>query len=34
MNMGASVASGDILLFLHADTTLEAGWAAEMTFCA
>lgn len=30
MNMGASAASGDILLFLHADTTLEVGWAAEM----
>ena len=30
MNMGASAASGDILLFLHADTILETGWAAEM----
>jgi len=30
MNMGASVASGDILLFLHADTILETGWAAEI----
>ena len=30
MNMGASAASGDILLFLHADTMLERGWAAEM----
>ena len=30
MNMGASVASGDVLLFLHADTTLEVGWAAQM----
>ena len=30
MNMGASAASGDILLFLHADTMLEAGWAAAM----
>ena len=30
MNMGASVASGDMLLFLHADTILEKGWAAGM----
>jgi len=30
MNMGASAASGDILLFLHADTILETGWAAEI----
>ena len=30
MNMGASAASGDILLFLHADTILETGWAAEL----
>lgn len=30
MNMGASVASGDIFLFLHADTTLETGWASEI----
>jgi len=32
MNMGASAASGDILLFLHADTMLEAGWAAAMLY--
>ena len=30
MNMGASAASGDILLFLHADTILERGWAAAI----
>lgn len=30
MNMGASAASGDILLFLHADTILETGWAAAI----
>jgi len=30
MNMGASIAAGDVLLFLHADTTLERGWAAEI----
>ena len=30
MNLGASVASGDILLFLHADTILETGWASEI----
>lgn len=30
MNMGASAASGDILLFLHADTILEKGWATEI----
>lgn len=30
MNMGVSAASGDILLFLHADTILETGWAAEL----
>jgi rSAM/selenodomain-associated transferase 2 len=30
MNMGASAASGDILLFLHTDTILETGWAAEI----
>lgn len=30
MNMGASAASGDILFFLHADTIMETGWAAEM----
>jgi len=26
MNHGADLAQGDILLFLHADTTLQAGW--------
>ncbi len=30
MNMAASAASGDILLFLHADTMLERGWAAAI----
>ncbi len=30
MNKGASVVSGDILLFLHADTILEAGWAGSI----
>ncbi len=30
MNTGASVASGDVLLFLHADTLLETGWATGM----
>ena len=30
MNMGASAATGDILLFLHADTILESGWAAAI----
>ena len=30
MNMGSSVASGDVLLYLHADTMLEKGWAAEI----
>jgi len=28
MNRGASVASGEILLFLHADTVLEQGWSS------
>ncbi len=27
MNMGAEAAAGDVLLFLHADTALEAGWS-------
>lgn len=30
MNMAAYSASGDILLFLHADTMLERGWAAAI----
>ena len=32
MNMGASVATGDILLFLHADTMLETGWASSILY--
>ncbi|HEY8858769.1 MAG TPA: TIGR04283 family arsenosugar biosynthesis glycosyltransferase [Gaiellales bacterium] len=31
MNMGASAAAGDVLLFLHADTTLPAGAAAAIS---
>jgi len=30
MNTGAAAASGDILLFLHADTVLEKGWSKEL----
>jgi rSAM/selenodomain-associated transferase 2 len=30
MNAGASAASGDVLLFLHADTTLEKGWSRSI----
>lgn len=30
MNAGAAKASGDVILFLHADTLLERGWAAEI----
>lgn len=30
MNVGASAASGDILLFLHADTILPAGWEGHV----
>lgn len=30
MNDGATAARGDILLFLHADTRLPAGWAAAV----
>ncbi len=30
MNAGAALASGDILLFLHADTLLPEGWLAEV----
>ena len=31
MNAGSAAASGDILLFLHADTILEQGWAKELS---
>ncbi len=31
MNAGAAIAAGDILLFLHADTTLEDGWCRALT---
>jgi rSAM/selenodomain-associated transferase 2 len=30
MNAGASRANGEILLFLHADTTLEEGWSQAL----
>ncbi|MCM8794198.1 MAG: TIGR04283 family arsenosugar biosynthesis glycosyltransferase [Candidatus Omnitrophica bacterium] len=30
MNVGAALASGDILWFLHADTRLPAGWQREL----
>jgi rSAM/selenodomain-associated transferase 2 len=30
MNRGATHAKGDVLLFLHADTVLEEGWAEEI----
>jgi rSAM/selenodomain-associated transferase 2 len=30
MNKGASLAGGVILLFLHADTTLQKGWAGDI----
>jgi rSAM/selenodomain-associated transferase 2 len=30
MNEGALVASGDVLLFLHADTILQEGWSRSM----
>ena len=30
MNAGAAAATGDILLFLHADTVLEQGWSKEL----
>lgn len=31
LNAGAAVATGDVLLFLHADTTLPAGFDAAVT---
>lgn len=31
MNAGASVASGDVLLFLHADTVIEKGWSEAVS---
>jgi len=34
MNAGAERATGQILLFLHADTVLEAGWPAAVTRAA
>ncbi len=35
LKAGADAARGDWLLFLHADTCLEAGWAATVrSFCA
>jgi rSAM/selenodomain-associated transferase 2 len=30
MNTGSAVATGDILLFVHADTILDQGWAKEL----
>ncbi|MBI5074355.1 MAG: TIGR04283 family arsenosugar biosynthesis glycosyltransferase [Nitrospirae bacterium] len=30
LNAGAAAATGDILLFLHADTTLEKGWSQSI----
>ncbi|MBI5101151.1 MAG: TIGR04283 family arsenosugar biosynthesis glycosyltransferase [Nitrospirae bacterium] len=30
MNAGARAASGEVLVFLHADTLLEAGWTEEL----
>lgn len=30
MNAGAAASHGDVLLFLHADTLLPAGWRAEL----
>ncbi len=30
MNAGSADAAGDVLLFLHADTTLEYGWSTEL----
>jgi rSAM/selenodomain-associated transferase 2 len=31
MDLGASLASNDILLFLHADTLLDRGWASAVS---
>ena len=31
MNLGAKSASGDVLLFLHADTLLPESWASEIS---
>src|SRR5687767_4929208 len=31
MNAGAAIAAGDVLLFLHADTWLQAGWLEAIT---
>ncbi len=33
MNAGVAAAEGDVLLFLHADTILEPGWAGDMAQC-
>lgn len=30
MNAGSKASAGDILLFLHADTVLDEGWATEL----
>ena len=34
MNAGAAVASGEWLIFLHADASLSAGWSAELRAAA
>ncbi len=34
MNFGAHIASGEILVFLHADTHLESSWYTELTTVA
>jgi rSAM/selenodomain-associated transferase 2 len=31
MDLGAAAATGEVLLFLHADTSLECGWSAEIS---
>lgn len=31
MNAGSAAATGDILIFLHADTVLEQGWSRELS---